>query len=129
APAVLEPDDAWVAGQLGDGPRRENGVVALVEDQVEGAAVGQGPVVREEPGLATVGEVGGQDEEAVGPGSGSRRGVRRGQGRSVAGTGDDRDPATGLSHRDLDERGVLVESEGDELAGTAGGEDRRRAGR
>ena len=128
AAAVLEADDARVAGQLRHGLWGEHRVVPLVDDHVEAGPVGQPLVVREQPGLAAVGEVRRHREQPIGTRLGGRVGERAGQRRAVPDAGDDRYPAVGHLDGHLDRGGVLVDAEREELAGTAAREDRRRPG-
>ena len=85
-----------VPGEFDDGLGGEDGVVALVDDDVEGGGVGQRGVVPEQPLLAGDDEVGRHREQPVGAGLLGELRVLHGERGAVPGARDHRHPARRL---------------------------------
>ncbi len=125
AHAVLETDQVGAAiGQDGQRLGRELADVAVVDDDAELHALAHGFHVGDQAFLAGFGQVVRQQQDAVGTGLLGRLRALDGKARGAARARDDRHLAAAGVHRGLDDAGVLVSGEREELARAARGEQR-----
>jgi hypothetical protein len=124
--AVLEPDDAGGAGELRDGGRGEDGVVALVDDDIEARGGGQRRVVLQQSLLRGDDEVRRHRQQAVRSRLFGERGEPAGERRSVAGARHDGHAAPRLVDRHGDALAELLRRQRVELTRAAAREDGSR---
>ena len=122
AQAVLEADDPVGAGELDHGLRGEHGVVALVDDDGQGARGGHLAVVPQQPLLARDHQIRRHRQQSVRTGLLGEPGVADGERGAVAGARHDGDAPLGGLHGRADARLELLRGEGVELSGAAAGE-------
>ena len=123
AHAVLEADDPGQRGDLDGRLGVEAGVAAVVDDQRQAAALGDGPDVAHQPGGGGLHQVGRQQQQAVRARLPGGPGELEGQWQRPAGARVHRDASGGHLDGGADHPRVLLRSQGVELARAAGRED------
>ena len=124
AHAVLEADQVLVAvGQRGDGGVLVDRVRAVVDDDAEGGGPADGADVFDQAALVRFGQVGREQQDALGAGGFGGAGVLDGLGGGSAGGGENRDDAADFLDGGTDNALGLGRGQREALTGSAGREE------